>query len=360
MQERRFYDIREQRASRRQLLTLGARATLGLGLAGLLEGCAIPGFGMMSSTTVSTPTPVSVPVNVLSGHTSPITWVGWQPKNLVVASAGRDDGLRLWDTTKGTVLVSAALFDLFTPNPGQSASISAAAWSPDGKTIALGFSDSNSGGGIRLWDVATKSVRVSINTSEAVMHLGWSPDNKQLVSGGYSSLSIWSASDGSLVKQAFQLEGHGGAPAWSPDGKTIAVATYSGSVALVNPSTMQASATYSGVGNGATGVVWSPKGTYLTGVSNVLVLFQPPQKQASFTIDVGFAANAAAWSPDEHFLAGARYGVNVADVSRQSVVDMLGSNADAEQFALAWASDGARLASGGADGIIHIYAANNL
>lgn len=358
MQYTSFDKIPARRYSRRRLLTLGARASLGLGLASTLGACTIPGVTGTSTPLPATPTPVPIPVNVLSGHTSPVIWVGWRPKKTLLASVGAGDGLRLWDIDSGDALANVAATSFFTPAAGETVTLNTAAWSPDGNTIALGFGSTRRGG-IRLWDVESKSIVTQIDAPDTVLHLDWSPDGKQIVSTSYARLSLWEVPGGKSIKN-FQIEGHGGYPSWSPDGKTLAVVTYSRNVALVDAASGQTTTTYRGVGNGASAVAWSNKGTALVALANVVFVYQPQaQNQAPVTLDVGFAANAIVWSPDDDYLAAARYPVNIARLSSQSVVATLGDRHDPELLAVDWSSDGKRLATGGTDGKVHLYAVNN-
>lgn len=353
-----FEERQARRYSRRRLLTLGARATLGLGLVSSLAACEIPSVSGTATPPPPTATPVPIPVNVLSGHSGPVVWVGWRPKKTLLASLGAGDGLRLWNVDTGETLANVAATNFFTPAPGETVTLNTAAWSPDGNTIALGFGSTRRGG-LRVWDVESKSVRAQVDTPAAVVHLDWSPDSQQIISTSYGSLSIWPASGGAAARQ-FQVEGHGGYPAWSPDGKTLAVVTYSRGVALFDATNGQMTTTYRGVGNGATAVVWSHRGTYLAALANQVFVYQPQaQGQAPVVLDVGFAPNALAWSPDDTYLAAVRYPVHLAQLSSQSVVATLGDRHDPELLAVAWASDGSRLATGGTDGKIHLYAVNN-
>jgi hypothetical protein len=348
-----------RRYSRRRLLTLGARASLGLGLASTLVACTIPGVSGTATPQPPTPTPVPIPVSLLSGHTSPVVWVGWRPKKTLLASVGAGDGLRLWNVDTGDTLANVAATNFFAPAPGETVTINTAAWSPDGNTIALGFGSTRRGG-IRLWDVESKSVLTQINTPDTVLHVDWSPDSKLIISTSYTNLSMWQAAGGASVKQ-FQVEGHGGYPAWSPDGKTLAVVTYSGGVALVDAISGQTNTTLRGVGNGANAVVWSHKGIYLAALANEVFVYQPQaQGQAPVVLDVGFAPNTLVWSPDDVYLAAARYPVNIAQLSTQAIAATLGDRHDPELLSIDWSSDGKRLATGGIDGKLHLYAVNSL
>jgi WD40 repeat protein len=100
------------------------------------------------------------------------------------------------ELTKGTRLVTCHLWDVPTgrdhpitlplPRPAYAAVI---AFSPDGRTLALG----DSAGGIYLWELAAGKVRCRLQApGGAVMSLSFAPDGKTLVSGLYDTTAlIW-------------------------------------------------------------------------------------------------------------------------------------------------------------------------
>jgi WD40 repeat protein len=91
--------------------------------------------------------------------------------------------------------------------------IYSAAFSPDGKTLALGCGkdpvrtnapwDPKTEVGISLWETATWSEIRSWpcpETGRAIRHLAWSPDGKLLASGETKGINLWDAGSGRLVK----------------------------------------------------------------------------------------------------------------------------------------------------------------
>ncbi len=103
-------------------------------------------------------------------------------------------------------------------------------WSPDGRRLALGYTD----GTLRLWDPASGQ-RLLIRTAHEgwVTCLAWSPDSQQVASGGGDQLiKVWDAATGDDV---LRLAGHTAnlaSLAWSPDGRRIASGGLDGMVKI--------------------------------------------------------------------------------------------------------------------------------
>jgi len=159
------------------------------------------------------------------GHRGHSSSLAYSPDGRLLASAGHDCTIRVWDPATGR-LVRALVghSDL----PGHVSGELALAWSPDGKTLAsLGYD-----GNARLWDAESGKV---VRAWAAFMPLwesvdprvlvAWSPDGKLLVSFGRekpfnSPVRIWDVSSGRLVRET--QAGRNAAVCWSPDGKALA------------------------------------------------------------------------------------------------------------------------------------------
>ncbi len=107
------------------------------------------------------------------------------------------------------------------------------AFSPDGKTLAAGYSENNATGpcGVVLWDVAARKRLVGPPLSmeeDMISSVTFSPDGKTLAAGrrgsGVSSVVLWDvATHKGLVNPPLAVEeGYVESVAFSPDGKSIA------------------------------------------------------------------------------------------------------------------------------------------
>jgi WD40 repeat protein/tetratricopeptide (TPR) repeat protein len=122
----------------------------------------------------------------LRGHASRVHRVAFTPDGKTLASASlKPSEIRLWDAGTGK-----PRFRLREPHAGWY--VSCLAFGPDGNTLCSG----SSWGIIRLWDLSTRSVRVTLKAIGGggwdVTSLAFSPDGKLLAAGNYDgTVALW-------------------------------------------------------------------------------------------------------------------------------------------------------------------------
>jgi len=158
-----------------------------------------------------------------------ITSVAFSPDGALLAAAGRDGWVRLWDTRTGEMRQV-----LKERHPH----VESVVFSPDGKRLATGGQDLK----IRLWDVLTGALLHTMHDPNGhVTSLAFTPDSKLLANGNNGTgtdqprdvVRLWDVETGELTR-VLPTEGIDviAAPfvSTSPNGRALAAACGNGSV----------------------------------------------------------------------------------------------------------------------------------
>jgi WD40 repeat protein len=139
----------------------------------------------------------------------------------LLASAGSDGTVRIWDTTTGREIAASPL--------AHEGVVDGMAFSPDSQFLASGGSD----GIVRIWDTATwKPAPVSLPTNGNIRCLAFNPDG-QLLAWGTSNavVQVWNKATGDIQTLRGHLKVVRGV-AFSPDGRFIASASQDGTAKI--------------------------------------------------------------------------------------------------------------------------------
>jgi len=246
---------------------------------------------------------------LLVAGTATVDGVAFSPDGKTLAVGDFGGRVGLWDVATGRQIAALA---------EGSGAVYGVAFSPDGKTLAAG----DSGGRVALWDVATGQPTAALAEGSPVLSVAFSPDGKTLAAGdGDGRVGLWDVATGrrtAALAEASPVRG----VAFSPDGKTLAAGDYRGRVGLWDVATGQRTATLN-QGNPVLSVAFSADGkTFVTGdsVGGVGVWNAANWQQFGDLTESG-AVSSLAFSPHDQVLAIASLNGNIA-LLRQNLANL--------------------------------------
>jgi len=294
--------------------------------------------------------------------------VSVSPDHRLLAAAGADGTLRLWNVTvPGHPSPVATLVRANGQDP-----LYTAAFSPDGKTLAA----AGAGHVVRLWNVSDPAHPVSVGQpltgpSNTIYSIAFSPDGATLAAASADkTVRLWNVADPAhAVPLGQPLTGPTGyveSVAFSPDGKTLAAAGADKTVWLWDVANPAQPFPYYGMpltGPAAmvTAVAFSPDGKTLAAASQ-------DDKVWLWTLDAGTTTatqdgtltgatdwvNAVAFSPDGTSVAAGTADAGVLIWNRASRDRITTLPRPQPVTSIAWDGSG-RLVSGDADGTVSLW-----
>ena len=221
----------------------------------------------------------------------------FSPDGKLVASAGWDHLIRLWNAETGRELRQFV---------GHKGPVYGVAFSPDGLTIASGSEDHT----IRLWDVATAKERLEMKGhSGGVTRVVFTPDGRYLASGSYDrSVRLWSVKDGKEIRQFGGQQKGFTTICFSPDGRYLASGCGDHAACLWETATGREVRRFQGHYGAVVGVAYSPDGSLLATASEdrTVIVWEVWSARPCFRLrGHRNGAWAVAFSPDGRLLASA-------------------------------------------------------
>jgi WD40 repeat protein len=282
----------------------------------------------------------------------------FSPDGKRLAAIGTERTILVWEVASGGRLLTlkgpAFLFDILTLK--EPAPINAVAFSPDGKYLASGcgrdqegdWDASQTGGEVRIWEVATGKEVFALKTLDGVNAVAFHPDGKLLATTDFAGVDLRDAKTGKVIKTL----DHPGIRrlVFSADGGFLATTGCDGRIAVWEPEDGQwerKRTLFADSKRRVASLAFHPKGPGLAsgGTDKIVKVWEADDGLAEGTYQ-GHTdqVTSVAFSPDGRYLASADEGdvVKVWDAERGQ--DAIRFPAD-DVTSVAFSPDGTRLAA---------------
>jgi WD40 repeat protein len=169
------------------------------------------GIAQDGSIRLVSPTNGDLLKTLYPAHTRWPQVLSFSPDGRVLASAGDDGQILLWNVATGRQIKT--LYQGDYPIWGMS-------FSPDGKYLLAGFDTEET---FRVWDTSTWELKQTF-PGDLANDLAFSPDGKKFATagGGIHEANIWDFTTGELLFNLSGLQGWVWAIAYDPNGKYVA------------------------------------------------------------------------------------------------------------------------------------------
>ncbi len=232
---------------------------------------------------------------ILIGHTRRVNSIAFSPDEETIATGGwrHDNTVRLWNAHTGEHISTSRI---------QTQWGTFVTFSPDGSTYAAG--DENM---VHILDGKTGKHKITLTGhTKRVFSAAYSPDSKTIATASYDgTIRLWDTTTGNHKTTFTSDKESTGAIVYSPDGRTIASGTVNGDVQIIDTQTMQLKTTFTGHTDRIKSVAYSLDGKTIASASRdeTVRLWDAATGETKAILTGYHRINTAAYSPDSTTIA---------------------------------------------------------
>jgi WD40 repeat protein len=143
----------------------------------------------------------------LPGHTLGTTAIDWHPSGQLLASAGQDGQVRLWDITLGQQLKALRHATSW---------VERVAYHPSGRFLAAA-----AGKSLRIWNQQSELVSEHTDHASTIADIAWKPNTDRIAAVAYGGTTLWRPGTPE-PQRVYAWKGSSLVIAWSPDATMFA------------------------------------------------------------------------------------------------------------------------------------------
>ena len=287
-----------------------------------------------------------------TGHSESVMSVAFNRNGNIIASGSTDGIVRLWNADTEQYIKTLKTLNRFKDTTHSML------FGLEGKTLTCGTDD-----GIRLWDVHTGEHKKMFHMNDPFNPIlrAFSPDGNTVASmvDDEKTISLWDVHTGKRKKTLTGHTNHLSCLVFGPDGKTLASASYKGTIRLWDVDTDK-NKTLIGHNDWVSSLAFSPDGNTLTsGSDDTTIRFwdvDTGENMMTLTGSDWHHSYALAFSPDGKTLASGDRSKNIClfDVHTGEQKNTFSGHTDLVR-SIAFSSDGKTLVSGSLDGTVLLW-----
>ncbi|MBV6625321.1 MAG: AAA-like domain-containing protein [Rivularia sp. (in: Bacteria)] len=290
----------------------------------------------------------AVEYNRITKIDSQVWGVDFSPDGKIVATAHRDNTVKIWNLDGKERKTIYAHKD----------ALRTVVFSPNGKFIASAGRDKV----IKIWNRQGDLLKTLKGHQDVVSSVAWSPDSKTIASGSYDkNIKIWNVSDGKLERSFQAHQNLINAVEFSPDGKNIASASVDKTIKLwdIEGKLIR---TFKGHINDVSSIDFSPNGKKLVSgsIDNTVKIWQVEDGKLIHTLKNHVSGIwKVRFSPNGKNIASASWDntIKLWNINGALLETLKGHNGRVR--GLAWNPDGKTIASTSEDKTIRFWNLNN-